>query len=158
MTGRTKLAALFLTAAISASAATAAGIDAKLWDGSWHLDAAASKFSAAGKEQSETRTYSYSGGKLTMKSTSKDADGKQIDFTYSARLDGKWYPMKGNPRADSIAVTAAGPREVKANSRLHGKLTVKSVATVSADGKHLTLKRTYVGTKGSPTETLEFGR
>jgi hypothetical protein len=41
---------------------------------------------------------------------------------------------------------------------MKGKVTVQSTATVSADGKHLTLKRTYVGMKGTPTETLQFSR
>jgi hypothetical protein len=41
---------------------------------------------------------------------------------------------------------------------MKGKVTVQSTATVSADGKHLTLKRTYVGMKGAPSELLEFTR
>ena len=132
--------------------------DAKAWNGTWHLDAAKSKFGAAGSEQSETRTYDYAGGKLTMKSTSKNAAGKEMSFSYSAALDGKWYPMTGNPNADRISLTPVSGHEVKASSSLHGKITVQSTATVSADGKHLTLKRTYVTMKGTPSEVLEFNR
>jgi hypothetical protein len=157
MITRTKRA--FILAAVALSApALAAGPDAKLWSGTWHLNAAASKWSAAGKEQSETRTYDYSGGKLTMKSTSKNASGKEMTFSYSATLDGKTYPMTGNPNADSISLTGVSTHELKATSRLHGKVTVQSTATVSADGKHLTLKRTYVAMKGNPTEVLQFDR
>jgi hypothetical protein len=93
-----------------------------------------------------------------MKSTSKNASGKEMTFSYSATLDGKTYPMTGNPNADSISLTGVSARELKATSRLHGKVTVQSTATVSADGKHLTLKRTYVAMKGNPTEVLEFDR
>ena len=152
-----KLALVLATAALSAQAAVAATPDAKLWSGTWQLNVAKSKFGAAGKEQSETRTYDYSGGKLTMKSTSKDGAGKEMTFSYSAALDGKSYPMVGNPNADSISLTAVNGRELKASSRLRGKLTVQSTAMVSADGKHLTLKRTYVAMKGRPSEVLEFG-
>jgi hypothetical protein len=66
--------------------------------------------------------------------------------------------MTGNPNADSISLKAVSVRELKATSRLHGKVTVQSTALVSADGKHLTLKRTYVGMKGAPSELLEFTR
>jgi hypothetical protein len=66
--------------------------------------------------------------------------------------------MVGNPNADSISLTAVGDREVKTNSRLHGKLTVQSTGTVSADGKHLTLKRKMLRFKGAPTDVLEFDR
>jgi len=158
MTTPLKLALVLATAAFAAQAGSAAGIDAKAWDGTWHLNAAASKWGTRTKEQSETRTYGYAGGKLTMKSSAKDGAGKETDFTYSAALDGKWYPMTGNPNADSIAVTAGGPREVRSTSRMKGKVTVHSTATVSADGKHLTLKRVYVAQNGSPTETLVFDR
>lgn len=158
MIRRSKLALILATAVLSAQVAVAATPDAKAWNGTWHLNAAASKWGAVGKEQSETRTYDFSGGKLSMKSSSKDAAGKEMTFSYSAAFDGKWYPMTGNPNADSISLTAVSGREVKASSRMHGKLTVQSTATVSANGKHLTLKRTYVAMKGKPSEVLEFDR
>ena len=84
--------------------------------------------------------------------------GKDMNFAYSAGCDGKVSAMTGNPNADSISLTCVSGREIKATSSLHGKVTVQSTATVSADGKHLTLKRTYVGVKGAPTEVLEFTR
>ena len=155
---RSKLALILASVTLSAQAAAAAAPDAKLWGGTWHLNAAASKWSAASKEQSETRSYDYSGGKLSMKSSFKNAAGKETNFSYSAGCDGKSAPMIGNPNADSISLTCVGGREIKATSRMKGKVTVRSTATVSADGKHLTLKRTYVGTKGAPTEVLEFTR
>src|SRR5690348_10871202 len=98
-----KLALILATGAVAAQAATAAAPDAKLWTGTWHLNAAASKWGAAGKEVSETRSYDYSGGKLSMKSSSKDDKGKETNFTYSAGCDGKSAPMSGNARADSIS-------------------------------------------------------
>lgn len=158
MTGRLKLALVLATSMLSVQVASAATPNAKLWNGTWHMNAAKSHFGAAGAEQSETRTYELSGGKLSMKSSSKDGAGKELNFRYSAGFDGKWYPMVGNPNADSIKLVAVNGRQVKATSRFHGKLTVQSTATVSADGKHLTLKRTYVTRKGKPSEVLEFDR
>jgi hypothetical protein len=156
MTRKPKL--LLLAAAFATCVAAAPQLDQKLWSGTWHLSTAASKWTAAGKEQSETRSYSFEGGKITMKSSVKTASGKQMNFAYSAAPDGKSYPMTGNPNADSITLAAVSAREAKATSSLHGKATVHTIATVSADGKHLTLKRTYVAMKGTPTEVLEFTR
>jgi hypothetical protein len=93
-----------------------------------------------------------------MKSSSKDLAGKELNFSYSAGWNGKSYPMVGNPNADSISLTAVSAREVKSNSRFHGKLSVQSTATVSADGKHLTIKRKMLRLKGAPTDVLEFDR
>ena len=159
MTKRLILTLALATATLTAQPAVAAATpDAKLWSGTWHLNIGKSKFGAAGKEQSETRSYDYSGSKLTMKSTFTDGAGKETTFSYSAALDGKPYPMTGNPKADSISLTALSGRQLRASSRFHGKLTVQSRATVSADGKHLTLKRNYVAMKGKPSELLEFDR
>ena len=138
--------------------ANAAAPNAKLWNGTWHLDVAKSKFASSAKEQSETRTYDISRKKVTMKSSSKDPSGKALNFSYSAGYHGKWYPMVGNPNADRISLTAVSDRELKSRSRLHGKPSVESTATVSADGKHLTIKRKMVRMKGAPTDVLEFDR
>jgi hypothetical protein len=156
MIGNSRL--LLVAAAFATTAAAAQQLDQKLWSGTWHLNSTASKWTAAGKEQSETRSYSFDGGKITMKSSVKTGAGKAMDFSYSAALDGKSYPMTGNPNADSITIKAMNAREASATSSLHGKTTVHTIATVSADGKHLTLKRTYVAMKGTPTEVLEFNR
>jgi opacity protein-like surface antigen len=138
--------------------AQAADPNAKLWNGTWHLNAAKSKFASSAKEQSETRTYNVSHGKVAMKSSSKDPSGKALNFSYSAGYDGKWYPMVGNPNADRISLKVVSDREVKASSQLHGKPSVESTATVSADGKHLTLERKMLRLKDAPTDVLEFDR
>jgi len=138
--------------------ASAADPNAKLWNGTWHLNAAKSKFASSAKEQSETTTYNISHGKVAMKSSSKDPSGKALNFSYSAGYDGKWYPMVGNPNADRISLKVISDREVKASSQLHGKPSVESIAKVSADGKHLTLQRKMLRLKGAPTDMLEFDR
>jgi opacity protein-like surface antigen len=159
MNARSKFALILAAAAmVSPQALSAATPNAKLWNGTWNLDAAKSKFASPAKEVSETRTYDIAGGKVTMKSSSKDPSGKELNFSYSAGLDGKSYPMVGNPNADSISLTAVSATQFRAKSRLKGKLTVQSTATVSADGKHLTLTRKMLRYKGAPTDTLEFGR
>jgi hypothetical protein len=66
--------------------------------------------------------------------------------------------MTGNPNADRISLKVVSDREVKASSQLKGKPSVESTATVSEDGKHLTLKRKMLRLKGAPTDVLEFDR
>lgn len=160
MNGRSKFALILasLAIAIPQGASAAAAPNAKLWNGTWHLNAAKSNFGSSAKEQSETRTYDISGNKVTMKSSSKDPAGKVLKFSYSAGYDGKWYPMIGNPNANRIRLTAVSDREFKAMSQLHGKPSVASTATVSADGKHLVVKRKMLRMKGAPTDVLEFDR
>ena len=159
MNTRLKFSLILAAAAIVIpQGVSAATPNAKLWNGTWHLDAAKSKFASSSKEQSETRTYDISGGKVTVKSSSKDTVGKELNFSYSAGTDGKSYPMIGNPNADSISLNVVSTRQINARARLHGKLSVQSVATVTADGKHLTINRKMLRMKGAPTDVLEFDR
>ena len=159
MNAPSKFALIFASLALAVpQGASAAEPNAKLWNGTWHLDAAKSKFASSAKEASETRTYDISGKKVTMKSSSKNAAGKELNFSYTAGYDGKWYPMVGNPNADRIMLRVVSDREFRASSRLKGKPSVHSTATVSADGKHLTLKRKMLRMKGAPTDVLEFER
>jgi opacity protein-like surface antigen len=160
MNGRSKFALILasLTIAIPQGVSAAPAPNAKLWNGTWHLNAAKSNFASSAKEQSETRTYKISGNKVTMKSSSKDLSGKALNFSYSAGYDGKWYPMIGNPNANRISLTVVSDHEVKSRSQLHGKPSVASTATVSADGKHLVIKRKMLRMKGAPTDVLEFDR
>jgi opacity protein-like surface antigen len=159
MNAPSKFALIFASLALAIpQGASAADPNAKLWNGTWHLNAAKSKFGSSAKEASETRTYDISGKKVTMKSSSKNLAGKELNFSYTAGYDGKWYPMVGNPNADRIMLKAVSDREVRASSRLKGKPSVHSTATVSSDGKHLTLTRKMLRMKGAPTDVLEFER
>lgn len=160
MNARSKFALILasLAIAIPQGVSAAAAPNAELWNGTWHLNAAKSKFTSIAKEQSETRTYDISGNMVTMKSSSKDPSGKVLNFSYSAGYDGKWYPMIGNPNANRISMIAVSPRVLKASSQLHGKPSVASTTTVSTDGKHLVVKRKMLRMKGAPTDVLEFNR
>lgn len=159
MRGHSKL--VFMVAGLSiaiSQAASGAVPNPTLWNGTWHLNAAKSKFASPSREESGTRSYDMAGNKVKVKSSSRDAAGKELNFSYSAAFDGKWYPMVGNLNSDRISLTAVSDRELKSSSQFHGKPTVEATATVSADGKHLTITRKMVGMKGTPTDVLEYDR
>jgi hypothetical protein len=57
--------------------------------------------------------------------------------SYTAKLDGKPVPYKGDPGTDMIAVKMVGPTLVE-TSMMGGKATSVAKSTVSADGKTMT--------------------
>ena len=147
-----KLALIVAAVAIGSPAALAkADLPSAQWNGTWKLDTAASKFATPVGKRSETRTYKINGNKVSLVSKGTDASGKAEGFRYNAAFDGKWYPMTGNPRGDSISLTLVNPRQSKAKVRKAGKPTVTATLTVSADGKRLTLNRETLRAKGAPT-------
>ncbi len=153
-----KKLALVLSAVALALPQTASAQSAalsKAWAGTWYLDTAKSKFSSAEfKSKSDTRTYTVAGRRLTMRSTMVDAAGKMIKWGYSANTNGKWYRTYGNPNTDRVALTFVSPRGFKAKTTLKGKPSARSTATLSADGKVLTLKRSILTAKGGPTDDI----
>ena len=133
---------------------------AKAWNGTWHLDTGKSKFSSAEfTPKSDTRTYSVTGRRVTMRSSGINAAGKKLTWSYSATADGKWYKTSGNPNTDHVALTFVSPREFKSKTKLNGKPSAKSTVTVSSDGKVLTIHRSILNAKSGPTDdTLVFHR
>lgn len=157
-----KKLALFVSAvamALPIASAQSATLS-KSWNGTWHLNTDQSKFSSAEfTQKGDSRTYTVAGKRLTMRSTMINAAGKTIRWSYSANVDGKWYRTSGNPNTDHIALTLVGPREITSKTTLKGKPSAKSTATISADGKTLTIKRSILTAKGGPTDdTLVFDR
>ena len=162
MNAPTKLA-LILSAVAIALPQPAIGKSAalsKMWAGNWQLNAAQSKFSSPDTSvKSESRSYTVSGNRLTMKADSVMGSGKTMKWGYSAATNGHWNAMHGNPNADQIALTWVSDREVKSQSRLHGKPSATSTASLSADGKGLTIKRSILTAKGGPSDdTLVYDR
>ena len=126
-----------------------------MWVGAWHLNTEKSKFSSADfTSKSDTRTYTVAGNRLTMRSNAINAAGKTMRWSYSANTDGKWYRTSGNPNTDHIALTLVSPREFTSKTTLKGKPSAKSTATVSADGKVLTIHRSILTAKGGPTDDV----
>lgn len=154
MNAPVKLALMLAAAAISLpQAATASPTIAKVWEGTWQLNSDKSHFASADTTpKSETRTYTVSGNRVTMRSTLVNAAGKTMNWSYSAAINGKPGRVVGNPNVDHLSLRQTGAREIKSQSTRHGKLAVRSTATVSDDGKMLTVHRTMLLTKGGPSE------
>jgi hypothetical protein len=160
MNARTKIALTMAALGIAQGAAIAKGLDAKAWSGSWHLNLAKSKFSSAAlTPKKDDRTYTVSGNRVTMHSNAITAAGKAMKWSYSATIDGKWARVTGNPNADQIALTASGSRDLKAETRLKGKASAETTATVSEGGKEITVHRSILTAKGGATDdTLVYDR
>ena len=155
-----KIALVVAAAAIAVPQPAVGKSLAKAWNGSWQLNMEKSKFSSADfTPKSEHRTYTVAGNHLTMRANGTNAAGKAMKWGYSARTDGKWYPTSGNPNTDHIALTFVSPTEFKANTKLKGKASARSTATLSGDGKMVTIARSILTAKGGPTDdTLVYDR
>ena len=132
--------------------------------GTWKLNLAKSKYNAGTPPKSEVRTYEVvpsdpsaklrvsnpaesegrryetqgDGEKLTVHGVA--ADGSPVEWGYTVRFDGKYYPITGNGPggADAIAVKRINASRVEATLAKGGKAIETASRIVSEDGKTMT--------------------
>jgi hypothetical protein len=105
--------------------------------GTWNLDTAKSDFGKMAPPKSETLVI-ISSTQTSEKWTQDlvDADGKEAKMSYDGAVDDKFYPIVGDPDENTFAFMRDGSWAVKDKS---GKVVETGTASVSADGKTLTL-------------------
>lgn len=111
--------------------------------GTWKLNLAKSKFEPGPAPKSEVRTYEASDNGVKLSRQRTDESGKSASSSYTAKYDGRDYPVTWDGIAapyDAIALKRVDAHTVDAVEKKNGKdvTTVRSV--VSNDGKTLTIK------------------
>ena len=152
---RPTVTAFFLVAlaAASVSFAQAQAQDPRI--GTWKLNVAKSKYDPGPAPKSETRIYKpYGNGGVSVTMEQIGADGKPSTRTYSMNFDGKDYPYKGNPDADTISGKRVDPMMIDTTMKRAGKVVLNSGGVVSKDGKTLTVTTTGTNAKGQKVHNV----
>jgi len=77
-----------------------------------------------------------------------DRQGKAIHGEFAAKYDGKDYPIKGNPDADTVSVRRIDDKTVDYLYKKGGKEVLSERAVVSRDGKTSTVTQRFKNAKG----------
>jgi hypothetical protein len=145
-----KLLVLAVLAIVSATSgvaiAEAAAPDPVI--GTWQLNVSKSTFTPGPAFKSQVRTYSQSGQSIAVVIKTVHADGKETTTQVTYQLDGKDYPVTGNPDADSNSVKQVDSNTAKFTLKKAGKVVSTGTRTVSKDGKTLTVKSKGTSAKG----------
>jgi hypothetical protein len=121
------------------------------YNGTWHLNTAKSKYDPGPAPTKATVTIKSDGTTWTVKTTAS-YEGKPLETSYTAKLDGTPAPLKGSPVADMVSVKKVDDRNVELKTMKDGKTVGESRATVSADGKTATVTGTGMTPKGEKTK------
>jgi hypothetical protein len=120
--------------------AVTAAMAADPWNGTWKLNAARSK-APGGRlpHPSSTNIIDIQGETIHLISNQTDAAGKLEKVEYTAKLDGKEYPVKVTPpppgsQQYTISLKALNPRTREFVENI-GKFTIKGQDVLSEDGK-----------------------
>jgi hypothetical protein len=117
--------------------------------GTWKLNMEKSKFSPSAPVKSLTATREASDDGVKVTTTGERPDGTPINGSYTAKYDGKEYPVTGAPY-DSIAIKQIDANTFTTVQKNSGtKYSTTTRAVVSKDGKIMTVTVRGTGTDGS---------
>ena len=143
---RKSLFAGFLCSAMLLTGSMALAADN--WVGTWKMNVAKSKASPGPGPKSQTLKFTASAAGITLNSDGVTADGSVRKGSYTSKFDGKDVPWAGNPDADTAAPLKVDDNNYTNTWKKGGKVTINAKATVSADGKTLTVTQTGKNAKG----------
>ena len=118
------------------------------WIGTWKMNVAKSKASPGPGPKSQTLKFTASPAGITLSSDGVTADGSVRKGSYTSKFDGKDVAWAGNPDADTAAPLKVDDNNYTNTWKKGGKVTINAKATVSADGKTLTVTQTGKNAKG----------
>jgi hypothetical protein len=123
------------------------GFAASLWAadpfvGTWKMNPTKSTFIGQ-PVNNYTVIIEAQGNGLKLIQDRVEADGKVTHIEFTAKYDGKDYPLTGNPDADTVSYTKPNANTTEYVYKKNGKEVYDGRAVVSKDGK--TMTRTLKG-------------
>jgi hypothetical protein len=145
-TMRIKKFAGFVMAMALLFAALALGVSAGTVDqqsGTWMMNAANSKYSPGPAPKSNTVKIEADAENLNLNSDGIDAAGKPTHVEYTAKFDGKDYPVTGAPNTDTVALMRVDANTIQSTLKKAGEVVMTVKTVISTDGK--TRTSTFTG-------------
>jgi hypothetical protein len=119
--------------------------DDPLW-GTWKLNIEKSTFSSGPPPKSNTHKYEpYGTDGVRATAHVVDAEGREINFQYSLKYDGKFYPVVGDPSRDMTSLKRIDAYTGVGANMKGGKVINSSRHVLSNHGRTLTVTLTRAG-------------
>jgi len=151
---RTSALAVLFSIAL-ATIATAAQTAAKpVFVGTWKLEPAKSKYSPGATPKSQIAMISVVDGGMKVVSDRVEADGQKVHFEWTAKFDGKDYPVTGDASRDTVSVKKVDDYNLEITNKKSGKLTTTIKAVYAKDGKSRTETVTGTNTQGQKVNNV----
>jgi hypothetical protein len=106
--------------------------------GTWKLNEAKSKI-GAGAAKNNTVVYEAAGDSVKVTVDGTNADGTPLHNEWTGKLDGKDYPLTGDPTADMRSYKHVNTHTNELTNKKGGKVTLTARIVVAADGKSRTV-------------------
>ena len=133
---RIKMLAALATALLLVALAlnvTAAAADQH--SGTWKMNPDKSKYSPGPAPKSITVKIESDADNIKLSSDGIDAAGNPTHVEYTAKYDGKDYPITGVPNADTIALERPDASTIRSTLKKGGQVVMTVTSVISKDGK-----------------------
>jgi hypothetical protein len=120
--------------------------------GTWKLNEAKSKIPAMAPKNN-TVVYEAVGDNVKVTVDGTDAQGKPTHNEWTGKIDGKDYPLTGDPSADTRAYKKVDDRTTELTNKKGGKVTATGRIVISADGKSRTVTVSGTDPNGKKVES-----
>ena len=125
---------------------------ADLQMGTWKLNEAKSK-ATPGMGKVTMVAYKNMLGNVKVAVDGVDAKGKPTHNEWSGKIDGKYYPVTGDPTSSARSYTKVNDRTMDFVVKQGSKTTITGRITVAADGKSRTVTASGTDANGKKFHT-----
>ena len=156
---KTRLLSLCVILGAFAGGALAESKSSPPFVGTWKLNLAKSTYSPGPPPKSVVVKHESVKDGMTQVTDGIDAEGKPFHTEYTAKFDGKEYPVTGGPPGDAIALKTIDAYTTEWTWRNGSRVVSTGRAVYSRDGKLRTLTYTGTNDKGEKvSNTAVFDR
>jgi hypothetical protein len=106
--------------------------------GTWKLNEAKSKI-PAGTIKNTTVIYAAAGDSVKVTTDGSAGDGSPLHTEWTGMVDGKDYPLTGDPNADTRSYKKVDDHTLSLENKKGGKVSISGKVVISADGKTRTV-------------------
>jgi hypothetical protein len=103
--------------------------------GTWKMNAAKSNYSPGPAPKSITVKIVSDVENMKLTSDGIDAAGKPTHVEYTAKFDGKDYPITGIPNADTVALERLDANTIRSTTKKGDQVVMTVTSVISKDGK-----------------------
>jgi hypothetical protein len=130
-----RFAAFATTLLLLILAVNVAAAAADQQSGTWKMNPAKSKYSPGPAPKSVTLNVDSDENNIKITADGTNADGSPTHVEYSAKFDGKDYPITGVPNADTVSVKRINATTIQSTSKKAGQVVMTVTSMVSKDGR-----------------------
>jgi hypothetical protein len=105
------------------------------FSGRWRLNTLKSKFNPGPAPTDLTLVIESDDNNYKLDATGTDGSGKPLHEEYSAKFDGRDYPVTGSADADSVSVKRIDADTIETYEKKNGTVVLAILSKVSKDGK-----------------------